>query len=100
MKFGQVLFILFLLAACGNKKNSGNGDAVMEVKEFFAIFKPVKLPYIITDTSFTKAVKDTTIDAGLLSQFVGDTVLTNLFGTVKPRLTPAGRVSAKKAETY
>src|SRR4051812_9816495 len=100
MKFGPVLFILFLLAGCGNKRNSGNGDAVMEVTEFFQIFKPVKLPYTITDTSFTKLTKDTTINADLLSQFVADTVLTNLFGTVKPRITPAGRVSAKKAETY
>jgi hypothetical protein len=100
MKFGRLFFILLLLEACGNKKNSGDANTVMEVKDFFAIFKPVKLPYTITDTSFMKSTKDTAISADLLSQFVADSVLTNFFGTIKPRIIPAGRVSARKAETY
>ena len=101
MKFGWLFFVVILLAGCGNKKKSSDDGSVMDVKDFFALFKPVKLPYSVSDTSFTKLSKDTPIiSVELLSQFVGATALTKLFGSSKPKIYPAARVSAKKAETY
>src|SRR5215510_9105205 len=100
MKFGWVFFLVVILAACGSKKNSGD-TGVMEVKDFLALFKTVKLPYSIGDTSFNKLSSDTpVINSDLFAHFVGDSVLGKNFGTTKPKIYPTGRVSAKKAETY
>lgn len=101
MKFGWVFLLIPIVWGCGDKKNSGDGEAVMEVKDFFELFRSVKLPITIGDTSFNNLSKDTTfIKADLLAQFVGDTVLGKNFGNAKPKIYPVGRTSVKKAETY
>ncbi len=100
MKFGWVFIMVLVLWGCGTKKNSGDGTGVMEVNEFFELFKPVKLPYTISDTSFKLSKDTSTISADLLAQFVGDTILTRNFGNATPKIYPAARVNAKKAETY
>jgi hypothetical protein len=101
MKFGWVFTLLLFLAGCGNKKDSDGGETVMDVSEFFELFKPVKLPFTIGDTSFNNLSRDTSlITPEILTQFVGDTVLSKNFGNAKPKIYPAARVSAKKAETY
>jgi hypothetical protein len=101
MKFGWVLLLVPVLSGCSGKKNSGDGGAEMEVQDFFELFKSVKLPYTIGDTSFNQLSKDTSfISPELFTQFVGDTVLIKNFGTAKPKIYPAARVSAKRAETY
>jgi hypothetical protein len=101
MKFGWVFFLAVALSGCGSRKHSGETGTVMEVKDFIALFKPVKLPYTISDTSFNRLLNDTSaISADLLAQFVGDTILAKNFANAKPKVYPAARVSVKKAETY
>ena len=100
MKFAWVFLLLPFAMGCGNKKSS-NETGMMDVKEFFKLFRPVKLPYTIGDTSLAKLAKDTPVIATeLLDQFIGDSILPNQFGSAKPKIYPAGRVEAKKAETY
>jgi hypothetical protein len=100
MKSGCVIFLIPFLLGCGNKKSS-NETGVMDVKEFFKLFKPVKLPYTLGDTSFNKLSRDTpVISSELLSHFVGDTILSKQFGSSKPRIFPAARVQVKRSETY
>src|SRR5690242_19103843 len=100
MKFGWVILAIPLLFGCGNKKSS-NESGVMDVKEFFKLFKTVKLPYTLGDTSFNRLAKDTpVISTELLSHFIGDTVLIKQFASSKPKIYPAGRVEVKKSETY
>ena len=101
MKFGCAFFLVLLLTGCGNKKKSSDEGSVMDVKDFYEMFRPVKLPYTVSDTSFNKLSRDTpVINVDLLYQFIGDTVVTKLFGTSKPKIYPSARVNAKKAETY
>jgi hypothetical protein len=50
MKFAWVFLLLPFAMGCGNKKSS-NDTGMMDVKEFFKLFRPVKLPYTIGDTS-------------------------------------------------
>ena len=101
MKFGWVLLLVLFILGCSNKKNSGDEGSVMDVQDFFGFFKTVKLPYIIGDTSFSRLSRDTPIiQTEIFAQFVGDTLLSKYFGNVKPKIYPAARVSAKKAETY
>ncbi len=101
MKLGWVFVLVLLISACSNKKNSEEDGAVMDVQDFFGFFRSVKLPYSVSDTSFNHLSKDTpVIQTEIFAQFVDDTVLTKNFGTAKPKIYPAGRVSTKKAETY
>jgi len=100
MKLGWVFLLIPFMLGCGNKKSS-NDAGVMDVKDFFKLFRPVKLPYTISDTSLIKLAKDTpVISTELLGQFVSDTVLAKQFGSGKPKIYPAGRVEVKKSETY
>jgi len=101
MKFGWVFVLVPLITGCSTKKNSGEDEAAMDVKDFFAFFRAVKPPYTISDSSFNHLSKDTpVIQREIFTQFVDDTVLAKNFGNAKPKIYPAGRVSAKKAETY
>ena len=100
MKFGWAILLIPFMLGCGNKK-SANDSGAMDVQDFFKLFRSIKLPYTLSDTSFTKLAKDTpVISTELLSQFVNDSVLAKQFGPSKPRIYPAGRVVVKKGETY
>jgi hypothetical protein len=100
MKLGWVILAIPLVLACGHKKSS-NDSGVMDVKDFFKLFRAVKLPYTLGDTSFNKLSRDTPIiGPDLLSHFIGDTILSKQFANVKPKIYPAGRVEVKRAETY
>src|SRR6478736_5284019 len=100
MKLGWVIFAIPLVLACGHKKSS-NDSGVMDVKDFFSLFRTVKLPYTLGDTSFNKLSRDTpVISSELLDHFIGDSILAKQFATGKPKIYPAGRVVVKKAETY
>ena len=100
MKFGWAILLIPFMLGCGNKKSS-NDSGAMDVQDFFKLFRSVKLPYTLTDTSLTKLAKDTPIISDeLLAQFVSDTVLVKQFGSAKPKIYPAGKVGVRKGETY
>ena len=100
MKLAWALFLLPVLTSCGGKKSAGISGSMVDVKEFYELFKPVKLPYTIADTSFNKLTRDSVVSQDVFTSFVGDTILEKTFGTSKPKIYASGRVSAKKAETY
>jgi hypothetical protein len=101
MKFGWVFLLIPILSGCGDKKNSGDGEAVMEVQEFLGLFKPAKLPITFADSSFNNLSKDTSfIQRNVLAQFVGDSILGKNFGNARPKIYPVARVNVKRAETY
>jgi len=79
MKFAWIFLLLPFAMGCGNKKSS-NETGMMDVKEFFKLFRPVKLPHTIGDTSLTKLAKDTpVISTEVLAQFIGDSILPTHF---------------------
>jgi hypothetical protein len=99
MKFGWVFSTVLFISGCSNEKNTDDG--AMDVQGFFGLFKSVKLPFTVGDTSFSNLSRDTpTIQVETFNQFVGDTMLSKIFGNAKPKIYPAARVNAKKAETY
>ena len=102
MKAGWLFLLIVFFSACGNKKTSGEEGKVKDVNDFFKLFKPLKLPYSISDTSLLRPPKDSTeIPYDVLTQFVPDSILSNYFSNnVTPKIYAAGKVTPKRAETY
>jgi hypothetical protein len=93
---------LLVMVGCKNKRTTLTDDqAAVSNEEFVDFFPEINLPFNIADTSLLKKNNDSAlIGTKVFSQIMGDTVLTRVFGTRKPKIYPIGRVPVKKAETY
>jgi hypothetical protein len=97
-----ILSIIIGLAACGEKKKSLAGNEKVVSSDFFKAFSDLKLPFSIVDTAIKAVKADTTnISYDIFSQFVPDTVITNVFGNDKiTALHSVGKREVKDKETY
>lgn len=101
MKNGLLILLLpLLLWGCKDGKKPLTDDTA-EIGDFIGLFEEAKLPVQFADSSFHKKEKDSlAIHHKLFARFVPDSLLAKQFGTVVPRLYPAGKITVKKAETY
>ncbi|MEP7372433.1 MAG: hypothetical protein ABI675_03520 [Chitinophagaceae bacterium] len=99
-KYGWLLFLVILMAACKSKKVSLSGDEPVEVGDFIDFFPDTPLPYLVADSNLLKKEKDSLlISYKIFTQFVPDTILHKIFGkNAKPKIYPMGK--AKGEETY
>jgi hypothetical protein len=98
-----LLTVLFLLAACKDKKKPTlSGEEPVEVSDFIEFFAPVSLSYQLSDTALQKKEKDSLlISPKIFSQFVPDSVLGNVYGKgSKPKIYALGKAEVPGAESY
>lgn len=97
------LFVFFTMAGCKHKKKPVlSGDEPVALSDFIDFFQPVKLPYQQSDTMLDRKEKDSIqISNKVFSQFIPDSILSNLYGkNVKPKIYALGKIAVPKAETY
>ncbi|MEO6610779.1 MAG: hypothetical protein ABIT05_01565 [Chitinophagaceae bacterium] len=102
-KLFLLLIAVILVTGCKHrKKPSLTGDEPVEISDFIEFFRPVSLPYQLSDTVLTRKEKDSAlISYQVFTQFVPDSILSKVFGKgVKPRLHSLARAEVKGAETY
>lgn len=99
-KYVLFIFLIGLMGACKSKKASLSGDDPVEVSDFIASFPDVELPYQVADSTLLKKEKDSLlVSYKVFTQFVPDSVLTQIFGkTAKPKIYPLAK--NKNKETY
>lgn len=103
--FRKLLILLtavVLMVGCKSKKKpSLSGEEPVEVSDFIEFFQSVKLPYQVSDTAFQKKEKDSLlISYKIFTQFVPDSVLSKVYGKIKPKIYALGKAEVPKAGTY
>ena len=94
--FAFLLFAIYLLTSCGNKKKpSLTGTDEVGISDFIESFELIKPPYEVTDTSLNIKEKDSLLIANkIFAQFVPDSVLAKVFGkNAKPKIYMGKRVT-------
>ncbi len=92
-----------LLIACKEKtKPSLSGDVPVAIEDFINAFELVKPTYEIADSILLKKETDSLlISYKVFTQFIPDSILTNVFGkNIKPKIYFLKRVAEEKGETY
>jgi hypothetical protein len=94
--------LCWLILSCGQRKVSLSGDEPLEVTDFIGSFEPVKLPYMLTDTSLARKPSDSMlISAKVFSQFIPDSIYKDDFPrNAKLRFYALGRSAVEDGETY
>ncbi|MEO8404998.1 MAG: hypothetical protein ABI480_10395 [Chitinophagaceae bacterium] len=94
------LTFIILLAGCKSKKASLSGEEEIDYSDFVDFFPEVKFPYQFNDTHVMGKDNDSLlISQKVFTQFVPDSILTQLFGkTAKVKIYPMGK--AKSDDTY
>ena len=98
-----LLITLAALVSCKNKKASlVENDDDVDIAGFIGFFQPLRLPYQVTDTVFSrKDPEASAIHLRIFTRLVPDSAVTKYFGKDgKPRLYAIGKVKVPKAETY
>ena len=92
--FLLVLSVTLLIGACtSDEPVSLTGDEPVKFSDFQKIFPELLLPYTLDDSILTRREPDSaSIQIKLFSQFVPDSVITRIFGKIKPKIFPLGRV--------
>jgi hypothetical protein len=95
------IFVLLLttLFACKEKKVNLSGDVPIKVKDFIAAFPILPLPFIVSDTNIYKIADTTHISLPVFTQFIPDSVLSNLIDEKRVSIKPVGRIE-KQNEMY
>ena len=106
MKYTQrtfvILLALTLVTGCKHKKVSLAGEEPVTASDFVEAFRPVSLPYRLTDTLINKKDNDSlAISHTIFTQFVPDSVFHKVFGKgAKLKIHSIGKVSVDKKENY
>lgn len=96
------LYALLLLIAFGCKetKIDLSGDVPLKQKDFFGIFKQVRLPYLVSDTNMGKSADTVTIGVKAFLQFFPDSAFNSITGkNRKFSIHPIGKIE-KENEIY
>jgi hypothetical protein len=94
------LFLLFACFACGDKKASLSGDAPVDAEDFTEAFPTMTLPATLYDSALNKLGDTTTISYAVFSQFIPDSVLSNILPASKTTvIRPLGRID-REEERY
>jgi hypothetical protein len=99
-----LLIVLSVLAiSCKSKKVSpGSEDDEVTVPEFIQFFRPLPIPYDVTDTILRRKEPETAvIHYNLFARLLPDTLLPRYFGkNLKPHLYAVGKIKVPGAESY
>lgn len=93
------VFMVITLFACKQKKVNLSGDVPVKVKDFIAAFPTLSLPFIVSDTNIYKVADTTHISLSVFTQFIPDSVLSDLIDENKVSIRPVGRIE-KQDEMY
>ncbi|MFP5040084.1 hypothetical protein [Parasediminibacterium sp. JCM 36343] len=97
MKYSLLVLLTFMLFSCKHKKTDLSGTSTVKAKDFIAAFAPITLPYTLADTNINSLADTIAISHVVLSQFVPDSILTQLVNTdAKFDIHPAGRIDKEK----
>ncbi|WP_152530905.1 hypothetical protein [Sediminibacterium sp. C3] len=100
MKWRNLLFILFcicLLGSCSDSPIDLSGKTNVDEKDFLSVFKPLSLPYNVSDTNLDKNADTLTIAKEVFLQFYPDTALSNIMGKTKIyTLSPVGIIEKER----
>lgn len=103
MKWRYLLFLYcfpILISACKDAPIDLSGKTTVKQKDFLQVFKPLPLPYSISDTNLDKNADTLTIAKEVFLQFYPDTALTNIMGKAKIyTISPVGIIEKEK-ENY
>jgi len=91
----------FIALSCHHEKASLSGTEHVELSDFMDAFKKISLPWRVADTNFLKVADTTSISFTVLSEFIPDTVITDLLGknAQKVIIHPVGKFE-KENEIY
>ena len=97
-----VYTILILVAfSCKEKPLDLSGEVPIKQKDFFGIFKPMTLPYNVSDTNIEKSADTITIGLKAFLQFFPDTAFNNLTGkNRKFSIHPIGKIEKENAQYF
>jgi hypothetical protein len=87
------------LFACKEKKIDLSGQTPVKVHDFVAAFPVLPLPFVAADSNIYKIADSTDIGLTVFSQFIPDSVLSNLIDKENVVIRPVGRIEKSK-ETY
>lgn len=99
MKKGLAVFLVLLVFACKEKKINLTGDIPLKEKDFFGIFKPLPLPYSVSDTNIDKSADTITIGVKAFLQFFPDSAFQAITGNNRKFvLHPIGKIEKEKEQ--
>ncbi len=91
----------FLVACKHKKKASLSGDELVELSDFIEYFRPLKVPFTYSDTLLLKKEGDSSlISRSNFGLFIPDSLITNAYGKVNPKIYAIGKASETKKESY
>lgn len=93
------VFMVITLFACKQKKVNLSGDVPVKVKDFIAAFPILSLPFVVSDTNIYKVADTTHISLSIFTQFIPDSVLSDMIDENKVSIRPVGRIE-KQDEMY
>ncbi|MBS1665921.1 MAG: hypothetical protein JST58_00945 [Bacteroidetes bacterium] len=97
-----LMVLMLLLLGCKGRKISMSGSDKVNADDFVEAFETVKLPYLVSDSVFSKKFNDSSlISYSVFTQFIPDTVISKHFPKgEKPDIYPLARISTEKKENY
>lgn len=92
--------ILLVGIGCKEKKLDFSGELPLDQKDFFGVFKPINLPYSVSDTNIDKTADKLEIGLKAFIQFFPDSAFQPIMGNNRKFiLHPIGKIE-KQAEHY
>lgn len=101
MKFANWLVIIFLsttiLFSCSNDPIDLSGKTTVNEKDFLGVFKPLTLPFSISDTNIDSKADTLIIGKEVFKQFYPDSAFSSIMGKTKVyTITPVGLIKKDK----
>ncbi len=94
-------FLIVLIFSCKEKQIDFSGDVPLKQKDFFGIFKPINLPYSISDTNIDKNADTLSIGIKAFLQFFPDSAFATVTGKNRKLIIhPIGKIEKEKEEYY
>ena len=92
--------VILVIFGCKEKQIDLSGEVPINQKDFFGIFKPMVLPYNVSDTNIEKSADTITIGLKAFLQFFPDSAFKNLTGNNRKfTIHPIGKIE-KENEQY
>lgn len=93
--------LIVLIFSCKEKQIDLSGDVPLKQKDFFGIFKPISLPYSVSDTNIDKNADTLSIGIKAFLQFFPDSAFSNVTGkNRKLSIHPIGKIEKEKEHYY
>lgn len=100
MKKWFYAFVLLVAIGCKEKKIDLSGEVPLKEKDFFGVFKPMTLPFSVTDTSISKTADTTVIGIKAFLQFFPDSSFQTITGNNRKFVLHPVGVIQKENENY